>query len=218
MLPGNHDRYRSLGRHYRPGGVVFDGVFCPKNGRQFWRAGQGIERGVALQKGTAVVHIVKADFTLHRGDHGRPFFWLPGWFGQGRVRQTVLDELVDVSKRLRHDIEQDGYIPITLWAIHFDPTTTDQTLILLEWERLAEAAKTVPVTAILCGHTHETKVKAIASGTSVFACGTTAQAASPFWDCQIIELETADLGGALVAVRVHWYRYDRGQFRFLATR
>jgi hypothetical protein len=218
LLPGNHDRFRSVKQLYRPGSQVFDRVFCPHLGTRFWCAGQGVAHGVSILRANSVLHIVKADFTLRRGDGGKRFYWLPGWLGQGRVDQTVLDQLVDATKQVRDDYEKQGWKPITLWAIHFDPSTTDQTLLLLEWEKLAQAARDLKVMGILCGHTHESKIKPLSDSTFVYACGTTAQAGSPQWDCQAIEVLTDDSGVSPPTIRVNWYRHDNGQFSFIASR
>jgi predicted phosphodiesterase len=218
LLPGNHDRFRSARQLYRPGGRFFDRVFCPNAGLRFWCARQGVSHGVAIRRGNWVVHVVKADFTLHRGDGGQRFYWLPGWFGQGRVDQTTLDQLVAATNRARNDIEQRHWKPVTLWAIHFDPLTMDQKLLLLESEKLVHAATNLKVTAVLCGHTHESNLKPLAQTTFVYACGTTAQAYSPHWDCQAIEVETDDGGTSPPQVRIQWYRYGNGQFSLLASR
>jgi 3',5'-cyclic AMP phosphodiesterase CpdA len=217
LLPGNHDRFRPANHLYRPGSRVFDRVFCPKTGKQFWCAGQGVASGVAVRRGNWVVHIVKADFTLRRRDRGRRFYWLPGWLGQGRVHQTVLDDLVSATAQARHEIRQKGCQPVTLWAIHFDPFTTDQTLLLLDSDKLAREATQRKVTAILCGHTHESKLKPMSDTTLVYTCGTTTQANSPQWDCQAIEVETDDTGVLPPKVRVAWYRYSKGQFVWLTS-
>lgn len=223
ILPGNHDRYRSRANLCRPGGVTFDAIFNPPQGRVFWSAGQGVAPGIAIRRGNAVVHVVKADFALHRGDNGRRHYWLPGWLGQGRVYRAVLDRLVATTDQIRIQIRQSGWIPITLWAIHFDPSSTDATLQLLDWKLFADAADAVPVGAVLCGHTHETKIKPLSPSTTAFACGTTAQAALAHgvpgvWDCQIIEVDASEDDGSLKAIRAEWYRCDRGQFRLIGTR
>lgn len=223
ILPGNHDRYRSRARLCRPGGSVFDDVFCPTKGPQLWCAGQGVAPGTAIRKGSTVVHIIKADFSLRRGDHGRPSYRLvPGWLGQGRVNQVVLDELVSVTDNVRDQITRRGWVPITLWAIHFDPTSSDPTLALLDSKLFGDAADTADVSAVLCGHTHETKIKPLSSRATALVCGTTSQARSSlaaltFWDCQVIELECSDDDGTLDSIRVQWYRYERGQFRLIGA-
>lgn len=218
LLPGNHDRFRSSKQGYRAGGTVFDSVFCPQGGMKFWRAGQGVAHGISVLRGKSVLHVVKADFTLPRHDKGKRFYWIPGWFGQGRVDQAVLNNLGATTQAVRTDYVARGWNPVTLWAIHFDPFTTDQTLLLLGSEKLLEAARALKIPAILCGHTHESKVKPLSEETFVYACGTTAQAGAPQWECQAIEVVTDDNGVAPPAVRVVWYRYHKGQFSFLGSR
>jgi hypothetical protein len=223
ILPGNHDRYRSRVQLCRPGGTTFDAIFSPPQGRAFWSAGQGVAPGIAIRRGRAVVHIVKADFTLHRGDNGRRHYWLPGWLGQGRVYRAVLDRLVATTDQVRGQIRQSGWVPITLWAIPYDPSSTDATLQLLDWKLFADAADAARVRAVLCGHTHETKIKPLSPKTTAFVCGTTAQAAPArsvpaVWDCQIVEVDASEDDGSLKAIHAEWYRYDRGQFRLIGTR
>jgi 3',5'-cyclic AMP phosphodiesterase CpdA len=216
VLPGNHDRFGPARNLFRPGGNVFDRVFCPLGGVQLWSAGQGVAPGVAIYRGSWVAHLVKADFSLHRRDGGKPFYWLPGWFGQGRVLQTVLDQLIKATKRARDDITQNHLKPVTLWAIHFDPSSTDRALELLDSRLLAQQAAELDVKAILCGHTHETKVKPLSPKTLVYACGTVAQAGSPQWDFQIIEITTDDHGHTPPKISVRWYRFDKGVFSLLS--
>lgn len=218
LLPGNHDRFRSRAHLYRAGGRVFDQVFDPKKGMSFWSAKQGVAHGVSICRGASVLHIVKADFTLHRGDSGKWFYMLPGWLGQGRVEQTVLDDLVAATKHARCQFTDEGCHPVTLWVIHFDPFATDQVLLLLESAKLAKAAQELNVVAILCGHTHETKLKPVSDKTVVYVCGTTAQAGSPQWDCQSIEVVTDDNGTLPATIHVDWYRYDGTQFSPIGSR
>ena len=237
ILPGNHDRYRP-GLRCLPGGTVFDARFSPA----LWVSGTRVQAGLAKRKNDVVLHVVKADFALSRWYHGKFFYYLPGWYGQGRVYEEVLEELVEETKRIRKIITDQECTPISLWAIHFDPFTTDETLQLLESERLIEAAKEANVTAILCGHTHESKIKPLSDTTTVYACGTTCQAnktkkqdaskvkdASKILnDCQVLEIEvdTSSLRAQPeIKVGVIWYRYEppyapkgRGRFVFLSRR
>jgi hypothetical protein len=216
LLPGNHDRFRSKRYLYRPGGTVFDQVFCAGPAPRLWHQGRRVAHGLVLQQGNSILHILKADFTLRHGDHGQKFYMLPGWFGQGRVEQPILDQLVDATEQARNYYRNLGSLT-TLWAIHFDPFTTDETLKLLDSELLAQAAQKLRIPAILCGHTHETKLKALSDATFVFVCGTAAQVGSPHWDCQVIEITTDDYGQVPPTFRVQWYRYQQGKLKFLQS-
>jgi hypothetical protein len=166
---------------------------------------------------------LKADFTLRGHDRGLRFYGLPGWLGQGRVRRATLwgrpglKGLVDETKQWHDFYRQEGLIPVLIWAIHFDPFTTDGTLQLLGSDLLVQAAQDAGVTAILCGHTHESKIKPLSATTTVYACGSTAQAGSPQNDCQVLEVDVPEDGSAGPSVRVTWFRYDNasGQFRRL---
>jgi hypothetical protein len=213
VLPGNHDRFLSAARLFRPGNRAFDRVFSPKPPKkQLWSARQGVAHGVAIRRGAWVVHVVKADFTLQARDGGKRFYAIPGWLGQGRVNPIVLNQLAGATRQIQQDIRNKGWKPVTLWAIHFDPYCSDQTLALLDSEMLARQAAGLDVPAILCGHTHETKVKPLSSKTWVFACGSTAHAEAPHWDCQAIEIHTDDAGLSKPVVFPRWYRFIKGQF------
>jgi len=219
ILPGNHDRYRSSAVLYRPGGSVFDQVFPSP----YWFSGQSTKNGIAIRRGSIVLHVVKADFTLRTRDSGKAFYYLPGWLGQGRVRHSVLNSLVDRTQRVCKHIRNQGYEPFTIWAIHFDPYSTDSTLSLLNSDRLANAAKKAQVTTVLCGHTHESKIKPLSDMTTVYACGTTCQSNSEQNDCQVLEIEAPENTHSYLHVRRHkvhvtWYRYDGQHFRILMKR
>jgi hypothetical protein len=212
LLPGNHDRYRSA--PLLPGGKNFDRIFSG-----FWTSGQGVEAGVSITKGTAELQVFKADFTLERTDMGKLHFVLPGWFGQGRVRRAVLDQLVIKTREWRERSVQAGRKPVAVWAIHFDPFSTDGALQLLGSESLMQASGDAGVTAILCGHTHERKVKPLTPTTTIYACGTTSQSGTPHNDCQVLEFHVADDNAEISKTLVTWHRYDdiTGNFLPLAT-
>jgi 3',5'-cyclic AMP phosphodiesterase CpdA len=220
LLPGNHDRYRAASNFYRPGGRVFDKVFCPPGRPSFWCVGQSVDLGISVLRGNARLQIFKADFTLPRHDRGKLFCGLPGWLGQGRVRPALLARLAAQTQQWRDDSLLQGVKPVSLWALHFDPFSTDATLQLLGSDLLAQAAQAAGVTAILCGHTHESKIKPLSDTTTVYACGTTAQAGSPHNDCQVLEIDAPDDWPAGPTVGVTWCRYDAGtgRFRPLMTR
>jgi hypothetical protein len=109
---------------------------------------------------------------------------------------------------------------VSLWAIHFDPCSTDATLQLLHSDRLVQAAKDAGVTTILCGHTHESKVKPLSDTTTIYVCGTTCQARRkrddpPVQnDCQILQIDvdsSTPTAQPALEVCVTWYRYDYDQ-------
>ena len=169
VLPGNHDRYRTAPRLYRPGGTKFDTVFGTPQ-PPLWTAKQGHCMGVLAQKGKTRLHILGADFTLQKKNPGKRFYWLPGWLGQGRVRPGLLAALVKETKSWHGLHEGQGCNVANVWLIHFDPFSTDATLQLLDSNLLVQAAKDACVSAILCGHAHESKTKPLSGSTIVFAC------------------------------------------------
>jgi hypothetical protein len=127
------------------------------------------------------------------------------------VYQDILGDLVKQTK-MGTDLRT-----ITVWAIHFDPFSTDPTLQLLDSDLLVEASEAAGVDVILCGHSHETKIKPLNRRTTVCACGTTSQAGAPFNDCQVLQFVTDDIHFGPPEISVLWLRYDvaLGRFDFL---
>jgi 3',5'-cyclic AMP phosphodiesterase CpdA len=222
LLPGNHDRYRSGYSLYLPGGTTFDTVFCPgpNQGSQYWCAKQGFSFRGGTKAGNAAVLTWTIDFSLHDKDQGKLHYGLPGWLGQGRVLREILygpngtaaapdpGSLVDDTQSWRqHAIDRD-LAPVVIWAMHFDPFSTDGLLQFLDSDLLVEATSKAGVSAILCGHTHESKIKALSSKTAVFACGSTTAAAEAHNDFQVLEIDVPDDGPQDPTFRATWYRYD----------
>jgi predicted phosphodiesterase len=232
VLPGNHDRYRPL-PGYLPGGTAFDKVF-----NAHW---PGTFQGVwawCIPNATRNLVVVGADFALGRRDLGKRHFWLPGWLGQGRVtgphNRVTLAQLQSATQNLRAQFRTAGIDPVSrapvsvdpviLWAIHFDVFSPDETLQLLDSVSLVRVARQEKVPIILAGHTHETKIKPIASPVSALAagasapavavlvCGTTAQAgASQGNDFQVLTLDVPDGAAGKITLSVDWHRYSRSQ-------
>lgn len=221
-MPGNHDRYRRNAPLFMPGGTLFDQLF-----HAFWQAGQGAQPWRLLQKPyTRPLAIIAADFTLHPNDSGKPVFALPGWYGQGRVDQQIVMDLKtatqDVKEYCTHPDIDIGE-PAVIWAIHFDAAATDELLKLLDSDFLVQAAADAHVPALLCGHTHESKIKPLSATTTAFVCGTTSQAnigsaqdySTTVNDCQLLVIDVQDDPKRAPAIEVTWFRYDSAQGRFL---
>lgn len=219
-MPGNHDRYRRTPPLFMPGGTLFDHLF-----QQFWWAGQGAQPWRVLQKpGTRPLAVVAADFTLHPNDSGKTFFGLPGWYGQGRVDQSVIHDLRTTTQDVRDYCTGQGLDePAVLWAIHFDAAATDEALKLLDSDFLVQAAAEERIPVILGGHTHESKIKPLSPTTTAFVCGTTSQAnvgssldfSATVNDCQLLVIDVPDDREQPLAIEVTWFRYDTGQGRFV---
>jgi 3',5'-cyclic AMP phosphodiesterase CpdA len=145
LLPGNHDRYLSeLGG---PGGTDFDEVF-----EEFWELGERVQSVVFEEEGTRQnLGIVCADFSLrYHSDAQVPKTM--GRLGQGRVYQSVLDDLVVETERLRSNSPSIGII----WAVHFPPNAPGGTrsLGLIDGRNLVSSARDQGVRHILAGHIH----------------------------------------------------------------
>jgi hypothetical protein len=173
---------------------------------------------------TRPLAVVAADFTLKAHDNGKAFFVLPGWYGQGRVDLQVVKDLKAKTQDLR-DLcrEQNLDEPALLWAIHFDAAATDETLKLLDGDFFTQAAEEEKITAVLCGHTHESKIKPLGAVTTAFVCGTTSQAnisnaldySSTVNDCQLLTVDVPDDPKQRPTIKVTWFRYDGSQGRFV---
>lgn len=222
LLPGNHDRYRSGFSLYLPGGTNFDAVFCPGAaiGKPYWCQEQGFAFAGGPRARNASVLIWTIDLSLRGKDRGKRHYGLPGWLGQGRVLREILygakgtptaptpASLVRQTVSWRQHAIGQGLTPVVLWAMHFDPFSTDGLLQLLDSKLLIHATNQASVSAILCGHTHESKVKPLTSTTTVFACGTTAATFEPHNEFQVLEIDVPDNGSQVPAFRVTYYRYD----------
>jgi hypothetical protein len=159
------------------------------------------------------------DFSLRSGDGGKAHFGHPGWLGQGRVPRDILcgvggtplaptkGSLVQRTKKWRDDAIKAGVNPAVIWAMHFDPFSTDGGLELLDSELLVDATRVAGVNAILCGHTHESKVKPFSPTTTVFNCGATSATGQPLNDFQVLEIDVPSAVGAVPKFEVMWYRY-----------
>lgn len=223
LLPGNHDRYRSGLSFYLPGSTAFDSVFCPGAGigNDYWCAKQGFAFAREWPRGRAALQIWMIDFSLRSLDRGKRHYRLPGWLGQGRVLRQILygskgtplaprpASLVNQTLSRSQKAVGQGLKPVVIWAIHFDPFSTDGLLQLLNSDLLVAATSRAGVSAILCGHTHESKVKPLSTTTAVFACGTTSASGDETSnDFQVLEIDVPDAGPQVPTFRVTWYRYD----------
>jgi hypothetical protein len=148
LLPGNHDRYRTL--LGLPGGSNFDQKFSA-----YWPVGmQGVYSCFLPNKAAPTLAIICADFSLRQVMDSSG---LGGHWGQGKVDKDRLQGLVDETETIISSNPDCGII----WMVHFAPKYEDEhldfdhRLILLDSDYLIEAAKKVGVKYIFCGHTHQ---------------------------------------------------------------
>jgi 3',5'-cyclic AMP phosphodiesterase CpdA len=197
VMPGNHDRFQGESTLYQPGCSNFDTLF------RSWTCGQGVQ---TLWSGGGVT-VIGADLSLQAGDQGDEF--LVGHLGRGRVHEETIEALHEQS----WPIVQRG--DVLLWAIHFEPGCSDETLALLNEELLADELKsnvghydTPMPSAIICGHTHQaSRVKQFA-GVPVLCCGSTMQRSENGNWLNVVEID-----GGKVTLRP--FRYNEGSGSFV---
>jgi hypothetical protein len=88
----------------------------------------------------------------------------------------VYDEPLLELRDLTHKVRQKLQPCVVLWAVHFEPESTNIGLELLGNQLFVQAAAEGHVPAILYGHTHRSRVRALVGGiTTAYVCGTTPQ-------------------------------------------
>lgn len=198
LIPGNHDRFGSF--HW-PGNLRFDDIF-----KTHWNGGQGVHRLYDQDINGIRLLILGADFSLHWYDWGTTLP-VPGFLGQGRAYQPVIDELVRMTQE-RHDRDAECVI---LWAIHFEPKTEHRSLELLDEKKLENAVNQFdpPIDAILCGHSHNTDTSKLLGVTPVFVSGTVAERSRETFPVREFLLLTIDQEpNERAEVKAQTYRYD----------
>jgi hypothetical protein len=81
---------------------------------------------------------------------------LLNYVGQGRAAPQAIAELVETTKLLRQEAEENGFVSTVVWAVHFPPMfpQIDASLELLLGQDLVAAAGANHIQLILSGHTH----------------------------------------------------------------
>jgi 3',5'-cyclic AMP phosphodiesterase CpdA len=176
IIPGNHDK--------------FDDDLGSPNGRNFElrfssyipNFSSGVGHWIDEKQGKRLAFVL-ADFALlSRLDATDP---MAGVFGQGRVYQTVLDELRDRTLLLRRRTPDISVV----WIIHFAPYDCGHTIKLLDFNRFVDAAVSLRIVATLCGHTHRS-LKVVVDHHTIY-CGGSAGCVDKEHDA-----------------RIHWVRFD----------
>lgn len=196
LLPGNHDRYIYTpdGFLYAPGGQLFDATF-----KDYWSG--PVMAYKPLRSGELSVIIIAADFSLKsKNDCTLPLLKVSR-LAQGRVYPEMVNQIVDLTKRLKDREQNWGYIPIVMWAIHFPPFFVHTnsgwmaqvlyklTKNLLNEKLLAREARNQKVQRILAGHTHEAQIYLMKKfGVKVLCAGSATQDDPGNKQCQIIEV------------------------------
>jgi len=198
MVPGNHDTYAD--NKATPGSPNFGLTFQKylKN----WNKGVGHR---LIAKGEERLAIISADFTLRtRRDASDPWFKV---YGQGRVYDDVLNELIARTKALGANHKSLGII----WLVHFAPYHCDTKIELRGFTQLQKAARDCKVHAILCGHTHEV-AKVEVYGVPTYCAGSAASIDKEGMNA-IHEIEfSAAFGGWSVRRDTFRWQSELGQF------
>lgn len=216
-LPGNHDRYAGVGN--QPSSKNFE-----KHFGRFWDFERKKVYGVALPHAEtgrvrvssqvlddAMLICFLVDFSLedsHAGKGGA------GFIGQGRVAGGALIELVKATIEARKEALSDGFEAAIVWAVHFPPEFPDveEDLLLLDSEKLTNAASQCGVSILFAGHTHETLLYRFNHDNGIVICSgpTTGVSAHGLYSLSIIELEVS--GRTIKAIAKH-FAWDEYEFR-----
>lgn len=205
LLPGSHDRFGRPSSVYPPGDTRFDAAF----GR-YWSVGQSAQTLWTGYRGGAYLILVGVDLTLRTGDWRN----LPplGHFGQGRAYHDRIATLERVTLEVR--ARYPGACTI-LWILHFDPDTKQGLLKVLDEGNLAQALRRQKISAILCGHTHQSQVKRF-TNVPVFVCGTTAQYVAPTGNLlHVLEIDATLDPAVPPAITLKRFRFDAAQKVFV---
>lgn len=151
LLAGNHDNYKN--DKGEPGGFA---NFALRFGHRMPNHISGVAHSV-LRKGVEqrerYLGIVLADLSLRSAKDcsainlAEPLLR----YGQGRVYSDILYSVQDRTKELRQKYRGIHIV----WMIHFAPYDCGLLLQLNDFQDLIESARTLGVSDIICGHTHE---------------------------------------------------------------
>ncbi len=204
LLPGNHDRYRSIPGipYFLPGGTDFN--------EKFGWEGMKVKPWVSSIKEDTHLGLVSADLTLQEfSDAKGGRFRVRASLGQGKAYTDIVLAMKKLTVDLRKEYPQKIGL---LWVVHFPPQypEIDDFLRLLEDEALINAAHDEGISHILAGHTHfPLAYTATSSGSTVevLCAGTATQHFAPdgnFIHEVIIEVKK----GVVTSVKARNFRWD----------
>lgn len=202
VMPGNHDRFRPVGR--LPGGTGFDDTFS-----DFWSTGIGGVQSIVLNGPGNPLAVVAADFCLRTGHLGSVYL------GQGCAYADVVDKLKQETYAVRHTHPNAGVV----WISHFPPLMdVDHKLRLLASEGVLIAAQEAGVRYIIAGHLHRNQINTYAD-VNVICTGTATSKGigelRGFW-LQRFDIEVRSDGE--IAMHVISYRYRAVETAFVEQR
>jgi 3',5'-cyclic AMP phosphodiesterase CpdA len=205
LMPGNHDRYASLGQ---PGSAAFQTEF-----RDHWQT-RNLEDVdfKSARKGDERVAVVAADFSLRTSKDAKrvgKFTKQLTSMGQGRCYDAVVTNLKALTKHVRENYPGAAVV----WAIHYpiyEPK--DKKLDLLDKEKIQIAAKEMNVTIVLGGHIHQSALVDCANVKNIIAgsCSAVDIDDDAAHEAHIINFEVD--GGKITFASREDLVFDRGMF------
>jgi hypothetical protein len=230
LLPGNHDRYYTDKKLYRPGSTDFHETFS-----KFWMKNQNVKL-CPIEKGSIRVGLVLADFSLNSIDECQVDFGFLnnildrlGWdkptkriagLAQGYVDEDILKEMVETANEFVESTKEEGKQPIVIWAIHFPPRfpvgkgrvekIKSEFKKLVNENDLIEAAKNCDIRLIVAGHTHQPNFYRV-DQIDVNCAGSTTQFMGEVGEimdnyCHILRIDTDAKG---FDISVFDFKYDK---------
>lgn len=198
VLPGNHDRFRTITR--LPGGTRFDEKF-----KEYWKKGIGGVQSLTIDKEDASLALISADFCLrHLTDAP-----LNAW-GQGLANERTISLLEKLTQETRMARSSIGII----WILHFPPfLDVENYLRLRNAEQVLEAARRSNVAYIIAGHLHRNQTVPY-DGLEVICTGTATSDHRAFRGNWIRLLEVS-VRGAELDVTSNMYRYIAAEAKFV---
>jgi len=208
LMPGNHDRYSpTLGWS---GGTLFDEKF-----KAVWGVGWGAKFWHRFDGQSERLVLLAADFCLAPGTRRPTKAW-----GTGRVCARTLSSMKELTRAVSTGTAKEA----VLWCVHFPPNfevngdpVVPRHLRLDQCQTLLEAAQSLQVQAILCGHLHEEHCP-IGSAPALLCAGTaTAYEGEEFVNSVLIHEFDVE-GGVILGIRHTRYKWDQSRCEFISER
>lgn len=225
MSPGNHDRFscpkapfRAL---YEPGSRNFENTFG-----KHWRINnthshssaysEYVNSFITSPNSKNPVVVTQADFSLlKKTDAPLGLHW-----GMGKAYSYRLAALVNETKRIRAE----NHNTVVIWIIHFPVITKNVSslLLLIEREKVRQAAINCKIDLILSGHTHASDIQRLNKSKhfpiNIIAGSATASSADESYISKGMFDEDDDLELGPQSFLDISFEHDGGQIRSLSVK